>query len=93
MKGTFHCKPKLAEFTILGSILRLELERLAQPRHTTQAVQVAHRYPDCPISASLYSSVEATANAWPIKAKTGREMENRITNVGRLKDLERESKV
>jgi hypothetical protein len=40
------------------------------------------------MSASLYSSVEATANAWPIKAKTGREMEKRITNVGRLENLE-----
>jgi hypothetical protein len=51
-----------------------------------RAVGTAHRYPDCPISASRYSSVEATPNAWLIKAKTAKEMESRITNVGGLKD-------
>jgi hypothetical protein len=52
-----------------------------------RALRTAHRYPDCPTSASRYSSVEATPNAWPIKAKTAKEMvmESRITNVGGLK--------
>lgn len=30
LNGTFHCNPKLAEFTILGSILWLGLGKLAQ---------------------------------------------------------------
>jgi len=50
-------------------------------------LSTAHRYPDCPTSASLYSSVEATPNAWRTRANTAKESESRITNVGWLKDL------
>jgi hypothetical protein len=50
-------------------------------------LSTAHRYPDCPTSASLYSSVEATPNAWRARANTAKESETHITNVGWLKEL------
>jgi len=48
---------------------------------------MTYKYPDCPISASLYSSVEARAKARPIQTKTVKEIESRITNVSGLETL------
>lgn len=52
----------------------------------------AHRYPDCPTSASLYSSVEARPNVCPINARTAKGVESHIASVGGL-EARREGKV